>query len=467
MDTALKHLRIRASFVMFWCFVFLRILIDSFSNGQICLPTWQVLPNIYSTGGWQEGPTNLQGCIALCEGQLSCVAIDFNVDTSPPCWLHQDPNDLLPVNVYDYSTNGIVSQYIVNRTSCFDNSSASCSLNWTWLTKTHSVNGVPYNFWTPYDCFTFCSYTSGCVAVDFDINSSPPCWMHTSFDDLTPQNTYDDSNTAVQYQMNRTCPTPVTADINLGSCTGSAFRSDAWCPTGEEIHIVDATYEIHPLCCFPLSNAEDPPDSSALFAIDVMRLSNDAFVSKVEACEGATDCSSLIAEPYISNAINNVFCPNQGNSTNYVSITYTCVSQGHSDPSTTQSLTSYQIPILSSPSNNGSHQSRATSLAAGTVTVPSNVTSLAAGTVTVPSSSSYSQDSTVSKNTNSGTDSDKVLAGFGVALGTIAVLALITCVVWYIWRKRRSRRDYDVRRTEISMDRNKSSTEANNNEYNV
>ena|SRR6218665_302183 len=86
-----------------------------------------------------------------------------------------------------------------------------CQLNWNRIPEIHSSNGQPYDFWTEYDCFTFCRYTSNCVAADFDIVSNPACWIHTSYDDLAHENTYDDSTTVVQYQMNRTCPTPTSA----------------------------------------------------------------------------------------------------------------------------------------------------------------------------------------------------------------------------------------------------------------
>lgn len=76
-------------------------------------------------------------------------------------------------------------------------------VDWIMLSNTSAGFGIPVNYWTEYDCFTFCRYRSDCVAVDFDSNTQPPCWMHVDSSELSPENVYSTQN-IVQYRLNKT-----------------------------------------------------------------------------------------------------------------------------------------------------------------------------------------------------------------------------------------------------------------------
>jgi hypothetical protein len=372
------------------------------SPGVMCLLSWTRFPNRYSVGGSQQRITDLQQCIVACQLRSDCLAVDFDTGSNPPCWIHTNPGDLVGDNLYD-SAGDVVAQYVTDRT-CTTLPTADCLLNWSRVPGLHSSNGQPYDFWTEYDCFTFCRYTSNCVAADFDIAGNPACWIHTSVGDLTSDNTFDDSTTVVQYRMNRTCPTPQSAVKNISRCIGQTLRSGDWCSSGEEIHILSASYKIHPLCCNSPADNSDAPDSPTLAKFSVFNFVDELYQAEIEHCEGETSCS-VTSKAYESDVINNVYCPNHVHKTNFVSLTYSCVKSGHSDPSTTQSLTSFQFSADKTFSMEGTH----------------HVTTMSDGSPMAERVSSLSNNRDA-----------LILAGIAIALAIIAILAVVVLAVcWY------------------------------------
>lgn len=394
----------------------------SHGSANVCLATWAVYDQRFSTGGTPQNIIDLASCLAFCRFSNDCIAVDFSTHPDSavsPCWTHTDGNDLTEENLY--SSNDL-AQYVINRNCSNANSSGveNCQLTWERLTGKHSINADGKDYWTEYDCVTYCRLNADCVAADFDIGSSPPCWIHTSNDDLTPDNTYDDSSTAVQYRINRTCPAPVNSSFQLGQCAGYPMKTGNWCLSGEEIHIVKASYKNHPLCCYSRGTDDllDVPDSVSLLELDIFLQSDDQYKRDIEACEGYNTCA-LTAKAFESSYINNNFCPTRIHATDYVSISYSCRPKGHSDPNTSTFTTS-ESPVVNP------------SLGTHLLTSSSSSASVSASTSSVSSQNSIIYISNQSSNRDA-----LILGGFGVAFGGLAVITLIVIgVCWYLRCKR-------------------------------
>ena len=61
---------------------------------------WTVFPAQYSTNGISQNYFDVTSCRNYCAGVAQCVAIDFDSSTTPPCWIHNNANDLIPDNTY-------------------------------------------------------------------------------------------------------------------------------------------------------------------------------------------------------------------------------------------------------------------------------------------------------------------------------------------------------------------------------
>jgi len=116
-------------------------------------------------------------------------------------------------------------------------------------------------------------------------------------------------------------------DYTIGGCLGQPLRSGNWCLPGEEIHILSASYKIHPLCCNSPDDNSNAPDNPTLVKFNIFDLTDDAYKAEIEACEDKTACS-VTSKSYESNFINNVYCPNHIHTTNFVALTYSCVKPG-------------------------------------------------------------------------------------------------------------------------------------------
>ena len=55
-------------------------------------------------------------CLALCRSKPDCVAVDFD-DTTQPCYIHTNSDDLLPINTYFLAGR---TQYRIDRTCTAD-----------------------------------------------------------------------------------------------------------------------------------------------------------------------------------------------------------------------------------------------------------------------------------------------------------------------------------------------------------
>jgi len=83
------------------------------SHCTACAPTWSVMVDKNSVGGSRFGYGSVATCQDYCIRMPSCIAIDFNFNDSS-CWLHTNPADLNPSNVYDQPDT---NQYRIDR-SC-------------------------------------------------------------------------------------------------------------------------------------------------------------------------------------------------------------------------------------------------------------------------------------------------------------------------------------------------------------
>jgi hypothetical protein len=372
--------RVRILQILLYCALYVGKTITQ----QVCVPTWTVYPRQQSIGGVeQEGVSDLLECIGICEYQSgSCVALDLDTSgNTPKCWLHLNADDLTDENTYPDQDN--VQQYRVNRT-CFSQNT-DCLVEWSRFPGQNSLNGVQFPYWLASDCFAVCRYTTDCVAVDFNEKSDgPPCWLHTSQDDLTFDNTFDDENT-VQYRINRTCPAPVTTDHTLGRCAGQSFPNASWCPTGQVIRITNALYKIHPLCCFNISdNSDPPPDSSSLPQFNIYQQFDAVYIADVHGCEDKNSCQ-LKSKLYRSDSVNNEYCPKQQRQTNYVTLTYNCVQSGATTSTTTVSVaiptgTTTASTVTAPNSTNVSDTTTTTTVTMGSQSSTASGTSTAANT---------------------------------------------------------------------------------------
>jgi len=78
----------------------------------------------------------------------------------------------------------------------------TCSPQWTQNTSAGSYRGEQVNYWTEFDCFTYCRYSNACEAIDYNNKTSPPCWIHKDFN---PNNISIASDSVVNYRLNKTC----------------------------------------------------------------------------------------------------------------------------------------------------------------------------------------------------------------------------------------------------------------------
>ena len=71
---------------------------------------WTPKPNLQSEGAEEANFNNVPDCQNYCISVAQCVAIDFDISSSPPCWIHTDSADLTVV-----IENNAVTQYLLNR----------------------------------------------------------------------------------------------------------------------------------------------------------------------------------------------------------------------------------------------------------------------------------------------------------------------------------------------------------------
>jgi len=90
----------------------------------VCPPQWTVLIDQNSLGA-TESPayTTLRACQEFCASLATCVAIDFNFELNS-CWIHTDPANLRPENIYDQPNT---NQYRIDR-SCESETTATPGL---------------------------------------------------------------------------------------------------------------------------------------------------------------------------------------------------------------------------------------------------------------------------------------------------------------------------------------------------
>lgn len=131
---------------------------------------------------------------------------------------------------------------------------------------------------------------------------------------------------------------------NIGRCVGQPLRAGNWCLPGEEIHILSASYKIHPLCCNSPADNSDAPDNPTLVKFNVFDLDDATYEAEINACDRKTACS-VTSKPYESDLINNLYCPNHVHKTNYVALTYSCVKTGRFINCSFKLFSSYRLPI--------------------------------------------------------------------------------------------------------------------------
>jgi len=96
--------------------VFLWNTTENVFSSAACPPSWRTLSDTNSINGRRIDAVNTVGsCQSYCVDLPSCVAVDFNYGERS-CWVHVDPADLYPDNVYQQLGT---DQLRINRT-CTD-----------------------------------------------------------------------------------------------------------------------------------------------------------------------------------------------------------------------------------------------------------------------------------------------------------------------------------------------------------
>lgn len=76
---------------------------------SVCM-AWTPKSNLQSEGGEQVYYNSVPDCQNYCISLPQCVAIDYDTSSDPPCWIHNNLNNLLVV-----IENTAVTQYLLNR----------------------------------------------------------------------------------------------------------------------------------------------------------------------------------------------------------------------------------------------------------------------------------------------------------------------------------------------------------------
>lgn len=122
----------------------------------------------------------------------------------------------------------------------FHNCAFAGCVQWSGFNVQNSINGVNYpNANTLSDCLAECSSQTQCAAIDYD-NSTSPCWLHMSSNDLKPDNTYGlpgvtqfiaSRNCAPisQFQQHYTCVQNFTLTKNIFTMLIYTTLEKRWC----------------------------------------------------------------------------------------------------------------------------------------------------------------------------------------------------------------------------------------------
>ncbi|ESN92317.1 hypothetical protein HELRODRAFT_181511 [Helobdella robusta] len=193
------------------------------SRGGFC---WNRYPNTRYLGLQNVNYNTVDDCKNYCFSQANCFIMNFDTSTSPPCWVQAD-GTFDPQNTL--TNQPTVDGYKLEQ-NCTIPSNKS-NLCWFDYPQTRSIGLTNVNYYTLEQCRQFCQNSAVCYVFDYDVGTTPPCWVQTEIG-FNPNNLQTNVPSVTHYRLqfctgstSTTVSVPMTVIPKLRFCWNTYAQS--------------------------------------------------------------------------------------------------------------------------------------------------------------------------------------------------------------------------------------------------
>ncbi|ESN99092.1 hypothetical protein HELRODRAFT_162580 [Helobdella robusta] len=190
---------------------------------------WSKRHLIHYPGLTNSPHSDRQSCLDYCYNTPQCHIVDFDIATNPPCWAQLSAGPVYTETLRYHPTN---DNYILDRICLVSlpppppplpPQPADNPICWTKTRFIHYPGLTNSQFTDSSSCLNYCLSLEQCNIVDFDVATTPPCWVQTNAGPVQTE-TLRPHSTNHNYILNRIClespPTiePAEADLPESAC---------------------------------------------------------------------------------------------------------------------------------------------------------------------------------------------------------------------------------------------------------